>query len=489
MSVDKFRLGSFRGRMRTLHLAWLAFFLSFVVWFNAAPLLQAIAASLGVSQEEILVLAMVNVALAVPARVVVGMLTDRYGPRRVYSLLLALGALPCFWFALADSLREAALARFFMGIVGAGFVVGIRLVGEWFGHHELGTAEGIYGGWGNFGSAAAALALPALALWVGGENGWRWAVACTGVLSLGYALVFHTLVRDTPSGATYFKPRRASAMEVSSVGDLLLLLVMKLPMYLCLGVLAWRLSPAGFGLIGAAALQAILVGLAILLVVDFRHVWRCNAAVRRAPLPELQRYRFKQVAILGLLYFTTFGSELAVVSVLPLFFANTFGLGPVQAGAIAASFAFMNLVARPMGGWLSDRHGRKRTLLRLVAGVALGYAAMSLITAQWSLWLAVGVVVGCSFFVQAGAGAVFATVPLIKRSQTGQIAGMTGAYGNVGAVLYLLVLTFFGYAAFFMVIALTALVGYGLALVFMDEPRGVIAELDANGNVELIKVG
>ena len=52
-------------------------------------------------------------------------------------------------------------SRLLLGIVGAGFVVGIRMVSEWFPPKDLGTAEGVYGGWGNFGSAAAALALPA----------------------------------------------------------------------------------------------------------------------------------------------------------------------------------------------------------------------------------------------------------------------------------------------------------------------------------------
>ena len=49
------------------------------------------------------------------------------------------------------------LIKFFFGF---GFVIGIRLVSEWFPANELGTAEGIYGGWGNFGSAVAAFTLP-----------------------------------------------------------------------------------------------------------------------------------------------------------------------------------------------------------------------------------------------------------------------------------------------------------------------------------------
>jgi NNP family nitrate/nitrite transporter-like MFS transporter len=488
MSVEKFNLFSFSGKMRALHLSWIAFFITFSVWFNAAPLLQAIALSLGVSPQEIVALVTVNVAIAVPARVVIGMLTDKYGPRLMYSLLLVTCSLPCFWFAMADSLAEAALARFFVGLIGAGFVIGIRLVSEWFPAHELGTAEGIYGGWGNFGSAAAAFTLPAVALWFGGDDGWRYAIALTGLLSLGFGFVFYFLARDTPKGSTYFKPKTLGAMEVTSTGDLWLLLLTKLPMYLCLALLAWRLSPAGFGLINAAFTNLIYGALLVVLVIDFRQVWVTNRSLFTTPVAELHRYKFRQVVILNILYFATFGSELAVVSVLPLFFAQTFGLSPVMAGMIASSYAFMNLMSRPGGGWISDKCGRKITLLFLTAGLAAGYLLMSLVDSTWSLTLAVIVVMSCSFFVQAGEGAVFATVPLIKRRLTGQIAGMTGAYGNVGAVIYLLVLTYVDYSTFFLVIGGTAVLGF-ITLLFMVEPKGQIAEINDDGSVELIHVG
>lgn len=488
MSPEQFKLLSFKGKMKILHLSWIAFFITFVVWFNAAPLLQAIALSLGVTTQELVALATVNVAIAVPARVVIGMLTDRYGPRMMYSLLLIIGSLPCFWFAVAQTLEEAALARFFCGFIGAGFVIGIRLVSEWFPANELGTAEGIYGGWGNFGSAAAAFTLPALALWIGGENGWRYAIALTGLLSLGFGFVFYALARDTPKGSTYFKPKSLGAMEVTSKGDLVLLYLMKLPMYFCLALLAWRLSPSGFALISSEVTKLIYAGLVVVLVVDFHQIWITNRDIFHTPVPELHRYKFKQVAILNILYFATFGSELAVVSVLPLFFSQTFGLGPVAAGMIASSYAFMNLMSRPGGGWLSDKFGRKKTLLILTFGLALGYLTMSFIDASWSVIAATIVVMACSFFVQSGEGAVFATVPLIKRRLTGQIAGMTGAYGNVGAVVYLLVLTFVDYSTFFLVIAGTAFIGF-VTLFFMAEPKGHIAEVNEDGTVELIHVG
>lgn len=488
MSKSSFNIFSFSGKMKTLHLSWMAFFITFAVWFNFAPLLHAVKESLGLTTEEIKTLLILNVALTIPARVIVGALTDRYGPRLVYSALLAICAIPCFAFAMSETFLQAAISRFALGFVGAGFVIGIRLVSEWFPHNELGTAEGIYGGWGNFGSAAAAFTLPTIALLFGGEDGWRYAMAVTGVISLIFAVIFYRNVTDTPKGSTYFKPLNSTAMEVTSKADFFLLLIMKIPMYAALALLAWKVSPANINMISASATYAIYVGLFALYLYEWSQVWKVNKSIFTTPVPEIHQYKFKQVAILNILYFATFGSELAVVSMLPLFFLDTFELTPVVAGMVASAYAFMNLVSRPGGGWISDRFGRKVTLIILTAGLALGYLLMAQIDSAWTLWVAVAAAMLCSFFVQAGEGAVFASVPLIKRRMTGQIAGMTGAYGNVGAVVYLTVLSFVDYQTFFYVIAVTAFFGL-VTLLFMTEPSGQIAEVNQDGSVTMIDVG
>ena len=85
-------LWSFEGRYRTLHLTWFAFFLTFVVWFNLAPLAGAVRDTFDLSSEQMTVLALCNVALTVPARVLIGMALDRWGPRRVYSAILVYAA-------------------------------------------------------------------------------------------------------------------------------------------------------------------------------------------------------------------------------------------------------------------------------------------------------------------------------------------------------------------------------------------------------------
>ncbi|MEN8133418.1 MAG: NarK family nitrate/nitrite MFS transporter [Pseudomonadota bacterium] len=487
MTSTKLKLLSFTGRTRTLHLSWFAFFISFMVWFNHAPLMATIKDTFGLSLQEVKALLILNVALTIPARIVIGMLVDRYGPRIVYSALLFISSFLCFLFALADSYQTLAVSRFLLGFVGAGFVIGIRMIGEWFPARQVGLAEGIYGGWGNFGSAAAAMALPTVALWYGGDDGWRYAIGTTGAIALVYSLVYYQLARNTPKGSTYFKPNKMGAMEVSSKGDFFFYLLMNLPMYLALGVLAWKLGPANLGMLGGAVTAVIYAGLVALYGYQALHIWRINRHVFREELPQIHRYKFKQVAILDLAYLVTFGSELAVVSMLPLFFKDLFELSLVQAGLLASGFALMNLVARPGGGLFSDRLGRKRTLTLLIAGLAAGYFIMSQITSDWPLALAVVATMACSFFVQAGEGAVFAIVPLVKRRMTGQIAGMTGAYGNVGAVTFLTVYSFVEASAFFLVIAGAAVIALA-AVQFLDEPQGQTAEVLEDGTVQMIDV-
>jgi NNP family nitrate/nitrite transporter-like MFS transporter len=127
-------------------------------------------------------------------------------------------------------------------------------------------------------------------------------------------------------------------------------------------------------------------------------------------------------------------------------------------------------------------------LLITVLFSGFGYLGMSLITPEWSFAAIVAVVVFCSFFVQAGAGATFGVVPTIKRRLTGQIAGMTGAYGNVGAASFLLVNSFVTAPTFFMVIAISCFIVFALLQLFLDEPKGHIAEIMPDGSVHLIDV-
>jgi len=465
----------------------MAFFITFLVWFNHAPLLIAIQQTLGLTDQQIKTILILNVALTIPARIVVGMLVDKYGPRITFPLLLGISSIICFFFALAETFEQLAVARFMLGFVGAGFVIGIRMISEWYPAKQVGLASGIYGGLGNFGAAGASISLPAIALMFGGDDGWRYAVAMTGVIALIYAFIYYHSVSDTPKGSTYFKPKKSGGLEVTSKADLYFYLFMNIPMYAALAVLAWKLSPTGVNLLTAEVVQAIYIGLFALYFYQAYHIYQVNKEIFVKAVPAIHRYKFKQVAVLDLAYMVAFGSELAVVSMLPLFFFETFSISAVQAGILASSFAFMNLISRPTGGYLSDRFGRKNALSFCIAGLAVGYYVMSQINSEWSIALAVLASMACAFFVNAGCGAVFAVVPLVQRRLTGQIAGMAGAYGNIGALIFLTILSLVATETFFLVIAATAIVTL-LAVQFMDEPKGQMAEILPDGTVQMIDV-
>lgn len=140
-------LFSFHDRYRILHLAWLAFFLSFVVWFSFAPFATTIQRELYLTTPQLKVLAICNLALTIPARIVIGMVLDRYGPRLTLSGLLIFAVVPCLLTATAQDFNQLVWGSLTHSILSAGFVAGVRMVAEWFPPkksvlHKASTAVG-----------------------------------------------------------------------------------------------------------------------------------------------------------------------------------------------------------------------------------------------------------------------------------------------------------------------------------------------------------
>ena len=251
---------------------------------------------------------------------------------------------------------------------------------------------------------------------------WRAAIAGSGIVGALYGIFYFFNVTDPLPGKVYQRPKRARGMEVTSVRDFWFLMIMNLPLTIILMVLAWRLTKVNFLTMGG--MYVAWVCLLGLYAFQAYNCWAVNKDLLSGAkvYPPEERYRFKQVAMLELTYIVNFGSELAVVTMLPAFFEGTFGLDKATAGTIAASYAFMNLVSRPGGGLISDKMGsRKWTMVVLTAGMGIGYLMMSTVSGSWPLPLAVLLTMACSFFVQSSEGATFAMVPLVKRKVTGQI--------------------------------------------------------------------
>jgi len=487
--TDKLKLFDFgKANIRILHYTWFAFFMTFVVWLGLGPMMPFIKEALSLTDQQAKVLLILNVAMTIPARIIVGMLVDKFGPRIMYTGILISGGLISIAFAWAESYEQLALLRFLSGFIGAGFVVGIRMIGEWFPAKQTGIAQGIYGGWGNFGSAGAAMTLPFIAANFGGEDGWRIAITVASLAAIAYGAVYYFIVTNTPKGATYFKPKKMGAMEVTSRGDLILYILMNIPLFLALAVLTWKLSPAQMGLIDQYTTYIVYFSLLAIYLVQVWKIWNVNSHILRKPVPELNRYKFKQVAILDWAYLVTFGTELAVVSMLAMFYVEWFDIPKVTAALLAGIYPFINLIARPGGGWISDRIGRKLTLSIVFAGITASFLALGFVDKSWSVALVVGVTIIGGIFSKAGSGAVYAMVPLVQRRMTGQIAGMAGAFGNVGAVMFLTMNSLVDYDQFFMFIGIVSAVVFVIILVFLEEPKGQMVETLPDGSIQMIDV-
>ncbi|CAM4129485.1 MFS transporter [Psychrobacter arenosus] len=466
-----------RREIRALHYTWIAFFLTFYVWFNMAPLASSmLAAESYLTSEHIKLFLIANVALTIPGRVVVGMALDRFGPRRVFSVLMVVMAIPTWFFAFGNSATQLFVSRLFMSIVGAGFVVGIHMTTLWFKPKDIGFAEGFYAGWGNFGSAAAAITIPTVALqFFGGDDGWRWAIAASGLIMAIYGVAYWFLVTDGPTADTHKKSRKSGALEVSTWRDLWLYCLFIIPLYGILSVLVYRTQSMGF--LSETGAWVCYGAIAVMVIYQIYKALSVNIPIIKAGIPEDDKYSFSSVAALNISYFANFGAELAVVSMLPMFFQGTWKLDATSAGLIASTFAFVNLWARPLGGYISDRVGsRRKVMLVYMFGIGLGFVAMGMLNESWPLFFAVCITIICSVFVQGAEGATFGVIPSIKRRLTGQISGMTGAYGNVGAVFYLFLFTFVEPNQFFYVIAAGAFIAWLVCYVWLQEPADAFGE-------------
>jgi NNP family nitrate/nitrite transporter-like MFS transporter len=363
--------------MRAFHMSWLAFFLCFLGWFGIAPLMVVVRDELALSAAQVADTIIASVAITIVARLVVGRLLDRFGPRLVYSALLLLGALPVAGIGLARDFHGLLLCRLAIGAIGASFVITQYHTSLMFAANCVGTANATAAGWGNMGGGVAQIAMPLVmalfvALGASPASGWRLAMLVPAAAMVAAAFAYFLLTQDTPEG---------NFRELRRRGRL----------------------PAG-----AAA-----------------------GAFRAAA-------RDPRVWVLFAGYGACFGIELTINNIAALYFHDTFALGLAPAGLVAGSFGLMNLFARSLGGYLGDRAGIAwglRGRVRLLAAVLLAEgAALVLFSRMNALPAAVVSLLVFSLFVQMSEGATFSVVPFVNRRALGAVAGIVGAGGNAGAL-------------------------------------------------------
>lgn len=366
--------------MRAFHLAWMAFFVCFFAWFAVAPLMPMIRADLGLTKDQIANINIAAVCVTIFARLLIGPLCDRFGARRTYTWLLALGSIPVIAISFAKSYEAFLFWRLCIGAIGASFVITQFHTSTMFAPNVVGAANATAAGWGNSGGGAVQATMPLLvaallSFGIEGSLGWRLALIVPGALMLIMSVVYYRLATDTPYGnLTDSKAGRAAGQGHRAKG--------------------WT------AFVTAAR--------------DYR-VW-----------------------MLFVTYAACFGVELTIHNVAAVYYVDRFGLDVTTAGLYVGAFGLLALFARALGGVISDRFaqsrgldGRVKLLTVLIACEGLGLALFSQMV---SPGYALTAMLVFGLFTHMACGATYSLVPFINRKALGGVAGIVGAGGNVGAV-------------------------------------------------------
>lgn len=364
---------------RTFWITSISFFLCFFAWFGIVPFMPDVVKDLGLTPDQKWNSIILAVTGTVFARLLIGKLCDKYGPRICYTYLLILGALPVIAIGFVETPLQFLVCRLFIGFIGASFVITQFHTSIMFAPNIVGTANATSAGWGNLGGGANRLGMPLIAaavvsFGVADEIAWRYSMIIAGVIAMLMGIIYYFFTQDTPEGN--FKELKAAG---------------KMP--------------------------------------TFKKDEETFTSV-------LKDYR---VWILFIVYAACFGMELTVYGTMDDYLQNTFGLTRTTAGNLVLSFALMNIFARTLGGFFGDRFGKTKGLRGRVLFLTIILAAEGLMLSIFSMTtsLAIGMVflLAFSITVQMAEGATFSVVPFINKKAIGSISGIVGAGGNVGAFL------------------------------------------------------
>lgn len=410
-SIDLF---SFKTpQMRAFHLTWIAFFVCFFAWFATAPLMPIIAKDLTLSKDQVYSIAIAGVFATILARMVIGPMCDKYGPRITYTILLALGAIPVFGVGFAWDFTSFLVFRLFIGIIGASFVITQYHTSVMFAPNVVGTANATVGGWGNAGGGVTQSIMPLVfagvaALGFSQTLSWRYAMIVPGILMLVTAVAYWKFTQDTPEGNVL--DLRARGIEVDSG------------------------KKGGWDVMKTAA----------------------------------KNYR---VWLLAACYGASFGVELFIHGIAVTYYFNKFHMSVENAGYAVGAFGLLALFARALGGIFSDKIARSKGLdgrTWLLFGLLLGEGIFLIAFSQAdAVGLAIVAMLVFGLFTHMACGSLYALVPFIDRKVLGGVAGIIGAGGNIGGVAAGFLLRGTGNPQLcFMILGITAIVcAFGAAVI------------------------
>ena len=377
--------------MKTFHITWLTFFFCFFAWFGIAPLMPLVSESLHLTKGQKANAAIAAVSATIIARLIVGRLTDKYGPRKVYTWLLIFCSIPVMCIGLANSYTSFLLFRLGIGVIGASFVLTQFHTSIMFAPNIKGTANAVAGGWGNTGGGATQIMMPLIAAalvgvgWVSKADSWRYAMIIPGIFLLVMARLYWKYTKDTAEGNFNELPVNETGRKENTF------------------LLAAR---------------------------DYR-TW-----------------------ILTCAYAVCFGVEITVDNFAATYFHDDFKATLIFAGLLASLFGWLNVFARALGGVVSDKVGKRYgfngkvsllAILLLLEGVGI-----MLFSRSGGIAIAISMMFFFGLCLKMANGATYSIVPFINPKAVGSVAGIVGAGGNVGAMLIGFLFKAMSYAAAFL---------------------------------------
>lgn len=197
-------------QQKALWLSTTAFTLCFAVWTIFSIIGITIKQELGLTEFEYGVLIATPILTGSLIRLILGVWTERYGGRLVFSLQMLFTGLATWALTWADSYATFLLAALGVGMAGGSFIIGVAYVSKWFPAQRQGTALGIFG-MGNVGAAVTKFIAPFILV------AWGWQ-AVAQIWAVGIALmgvVFLLVARDDPD----FEARRAQGIAAPTLAE------------------------------------------------------------------------------------------------------------------------------------------------------------------------------------------------------------------------------------------------------------------------------
>jgi len=175
-----------------------AFALCFAVFGTMSAMMPILSKQMHLTPVQKSIAVALPVLLGSLGRIPLGMLTDRFGGRIIFSVVMVLSIIPAFLMGTVADYRQLLIYGFFIGIALASFSVGVGFVSGWYSAERQGFALGVYGA-GNIGQSLAAFGSPFIAA----AAGLRWGFWTFGVLLTIWLLIFAVMARNAPRrGAT-----------------------------------------------------------------------------------------------------------------------------------------------------------------------------------------------------------------------------------------------------------------------------------------------